>query len=333
MLLFESISVFHFFISRISLAMLALGCFSTVQAQGAVELDSKKPTTEDLHYPPDLKFIRLPAARVDVAFFDDGSGPYTLIFLHGAGMYLPVWKKNLEALRKPYRCIALDLPGHGKSVKQRYEATVPFYVNVVKDFIETIGLKNVVLVGHAEGAQLAAQVALLHPKLVQRLVLIAPTGIEAFTPAELTQRKASTAHEKLAQRTEAQLRDQVAPWFYAMPEYAAFMESDMALHKKLPNYGYYCYTTSRLAHSALDMPLLEKLPALKQPVLLLWGLSDLISPDAALHPALKPEDLCKQVMAKLPNSTYYILPGAGHLCMLEQPELTNKYIQAFLKAK
>ena len=54
---------------------------------------------------------------IDLAYVQLGEGDQTLVFIHGFASHIPVWEHNLNILRKYYRCLALDLPGHGLSAK------------------------------------------------------------------------------------------------------------------------------------------------------------------------------------------------------------------------
>lgn len=314
------------------LLMLWVGMPAASLAQGVVEL--KTPTTvEDLHYPPNVKFIQIDQSSARIAFLDEGRGPHTLVFIHGLGSYLPAWRKNFEVLSKQFRCIALDLPGYGKSSKNRYEANLAYQATAIKQLLDLLGVKKAVLVGHSMGAQIAMHFTLANPSLVDKLVLIAPAGFETFTPAEAQLLKAATSQDRIAATTDSMIRVNLANNFYQMPESAQFMAEDRILMRRLPGFGYYCYVVAQGVKGMLDQPVWDKLPAIKQPVLVLYGLRDKLIPNPYLHPGLTTDSVARAGCSRLPNCQYYMLPGAGHMAMFEQPELTNKYISEFLVGK
>ncbi len=72
---------------------------------------------DELQYPFDVKKITLNDGRV-MAYMDEGSSKEVIIFIHGLGSYSPAWMKNIAELKNTYRCIAVDLPGYGKSSKE-----------------------------------------------------------------------------------------------------------------------------------------------------------------------------------------------------------------------
>ncbi|HEU4718223.1 MAG TPA: alpha/beta fold hydrolase, partial [Bacteroidia bacterium] len=123
----------------------------------------------------------------DVHSDTEASKP-VLFFVHGLALDHVLWKYAIEYLRADFRCIAIDLPGHGASAGQRPEQagnfTMSFYAGIVRSCIEKLGLKDVTLAGHSMGAQISIITALQIPSLVQRLVLVSPAGIEKFIPEE-----------------------------------------------------------------------------------------------------------------------------------------------------
>lgn len=153
---------------------------------------------DQLSYPFTTKKVKL-HEQITLAYVQEGMSPAngtpTLLFIHGLGSYLPAWKKNIAQLGKYFHCIALDLPGYGKSSKSlKYSGKMSFFAQVIHDFIDHLQLKNVVLVGHSMGGQIALTTALKYPHNIQKLVLIAPAGIEAFSKTEADLLKKHTSY-------------------------------------------------------------------------------------------------------------------------------------------
>src|SRR5687768_11094557 len=83
---------------------------------------------------------------IEVAYVDEGNEDSpVLLFLHGFGGGIPIWTKNISHLRSHFRCIAIDLPGHGFSQRGDFSYTMAFYLEVVIDFINSLGIKNIIL--------------------------------------------------------------------------------------------------------------------------------------------------------------------------------------------
>ena len=113
------------------------------------------------------------AAEINV--LTGGSGP-DLLFLHSAG---GVTAENpfLLALARKYRVFAPELPGYGDSgdsdnVRDMLDVTLHSF-----DVLEALGLERPIVVGHSLGGMIAAEMAALRPKEVDRLCLIAAAGL------------------------------------------------------------------------------------------------------------------------------------------------------------
>ncbi|HMR44795.1 MAG TPA: alpha/beta hydrolase, partial [Saprospiraceae bacterium] len=130
---------------------LSLFFLSGMLLLGACGWQKKVPEVskmDDLPYPFEMKKIDI-GDDIEIAYADLGGGKETLIFIHGLGSYAPAWKKNLEDLQKDYRCIAVDLPGYGKSSKGNYEGSMRFFANSIIRLMDKLNLKNAVLAGHS----------------------------------------------------------------------------------------------------------------------------------------------------------------------------------------
>lgn len=94
-----------------------------------------------------------------LAFEDRGAGP-ALVLLHGIGSDHRRWDPVVERLAGAFRCIAVDLPGHGASPDEGM--SVMGAAAAVQDLIASLELDPVVVVGHSLGANVALMHAGLH---------------------------------------------------------------------------------------------------------------------------------------------------------------------------
>lgn len=103
-----------------------------------------------------------------------------VLLLHGRGLCAQVWRATGDSLSSRYHVLAMDLRGHGDSGKPGNYA----WENVIrdlKDFVETLDLQNLFLVGHSRGAVVAALGGSLIRDRVRGAVLIEP-GIPVPDP-------------------------------------------------------------------------------------------------------------------------------------------------------
>ena len=89
-----------------------------------------------------------------LAYFDNGKGNPTLLFIHGAFINKEYWNEQLKYFASKYRVVAMDLAGHGKSSSNREQWTVQSLGNDISKFIEKLNLKNVIIIGHSVGGDI-----------------------------------------------------------------------------------------------------------------------------------------------------------------------------------
>ena len=250
-----------------------------------------------------------------------GRGP-AVVLLHGLTGSLAYLRPYAERLGRTHRVIAVDLPGHGGS-----DALEPFSFSdaarVVADAVAEAGVERPVVFGHSFGAPLAVAWAAERP--VAGIVACSPVGM---VPLEL--RRAGLVlpfHRALAVTEPAWSaaavrlplsRRAIFGWFVGMagldglePGMGREMLRDAARAAPVvPG------VLGPLA--ALDLPGVAR--AVSAPALVLWG--DLDASGWQSGPPL----------AAALRATEVVLPGVGHMPMLEAPYAFTTAVRAFLSA-
>jgi pimeloyl-ACP methyl ester carboxylesterase len=106
-----------------------------------------------------------------------------IVLLHGFGMGLAFWGRQLAEFRKHRRVIAFDLPGMGSSDPLEIEAKTmndseEYFILSLEAWREQMQIRRMVLVGAGFGAYIAAIYALRHHKRVEHLMMLSPSGME-----------------------------------------------------------------------------------------------------------------------------------------------------------
>jgi pimeloyl-ACP methyl ester carboxylesterase len=286
-------------------------------------------TFDDLQYPYPVKKITLPDGN-RVAYVDEGSGKQTILFIHGLGSYLPAWKNNIDVLRGSYRCIAIDLPGYGKSDKGNIPGSMRYYADVVKSVADQLGLQNLVLAGHSMGGQIAVTTALAYPGLVQKLVLVAPAGFETFNKGQRQWFRDVMTVDGVRLTTVEQIRTNLSYNFYNLPPDAQFMIDDRIAMRSAAEFNAYCFAITQGVKGMVDDPVFDLLPQVKQPSLVLFGENDNLIPNRYLNGG-RTADYMEKGASRMPNATLVPVKKAGHFVMFEQAGKCNEAITAFLK--
>lgn len=286
-------------------------------------------TMDDLNYEFSVKKIAL-SNDTEIAYVEEGTGNQTLIFIHGLGSYLPAWNKNIPELSKQYRCIAMDLPGYGKSSKGNYEFSMTYYAQIIKEFIEKKDLKNVVLIGHSMGGQISLTAALQYPDLINKLVLVAPAGFETFNKGQRNWLANVMTPDAVKLTPYDQIRTNLAYNFYNMPEDAEFMFTDRVAMRTAADFDGYCYAVSQSVKGMVDQPIYDFLPQIKQPTLVIFGANDNLIPNRFLNPG-KTEKVAQDGTSRMPNAQLIMLEKTGHFAQFEKPYEVDQAIIEFLR--
>jgi len=108
----------------------------------------------------------------DVSYLDVGTGPVAL-FVHGVGTNAYLWRNVIGAVARPgRRCVALDLPLHGRTpVNPGQDLSVAALASVLDDFCDALGLTGVDLVANDTGGAIAQVFAARHPGRLATLAL------------------------------------------------------------------------------------------------------------------------------------------------------------------
>ncbi|TAE23789.1 MAG: alpha/beta hydrolase [Candidatus Kapaibacterium sp.] len=281
----------------------------------------------DYGYP--THYVELPNG-VRLAYLDVGEGAETIIFIHGLASYLQAWSRNLPELSKKYRCIAIDLPGYGKSSKH-HEITLDFYASTIKHLCDSLGLANVTLCGHSLGGQTAILTGLRYNKLVKNLILLSSAGLEFYTDIERTLlapfAKLPIPFFKYA--SPATVYMGYVANFFAMPPEAMFMVKDRIGWAHAAEYDQYCRAVLESFLAMANAQVYPRLPNVKQRTLIVYGKYDNFIPNWFMHGG-SVQDIAHKSANRIPNAEYLIFDQCGHFVPFEKPQETNAAITRFL---
>lgn len=267
---------------------------------------------------------------VTLAYVEQGQGKQTLLMIHGLGGNLSHWQRNVL---EPYRCIALDLPSYGLSSRRAYQPPsdmLGFYADIIEAFIKQKKLRNVVLMGHSMGGQVAVLVALKQLKAVKQLVLVAPAGFETFTPAEAASLLSFAKPETFKNQNEALVRASFKRNFVEMPSQAEALIQDRLMLAQCPTYEPYFKAVAAGVKGMLDRPVRADLGKISLPTLVIFGENDDLIPNKILHKSLTTAQVAA-VASEMPRAQWQLIPKAGHMVMYERPEAFNRLVEAFVK--
>ncbi|NUU04006.1 alpha/beta fold hydrolase [Herbaspirillum robiniae] len=154
---------------------------------------------------PDVCFATLPSG-ISVPFVAKGAGE-PMLFVHGSLCDYRYWNGQMAVLSKSFHCISVSLSHYWPLADARVARTFSWKQHVAElaEFIETLNLGPVHLVGHSRGGSVAFQLACEHPHLVKSLTLADPGGALQLDQTPVAPLPAATARlrEKVAALVEA----------------------------------------------------------------------------------------------------------------------------------
>jgi len=280
-------------------------------------------------YPYNTHYLDIPG-NCRIAYVDEGKGDKTLLFIHGLANYALVWKKNIDYLKQFYRCIAIDLPGNGLSDKNEHPYSMQFFAKSVADFIEVLKLKNVTIVGHSMGGQVAMTTLINYPGCAQSLVLCAPAGFEHFSHLDKAIYTKAIHLFDFISSDEQALRHVIESSFYRNQSQGESIVAELTGLMKTYKLNTYRKMVEACINAMLDEPVYDKLDAIKLPVLVIYGSNDALIPNKMIHHTTT-EHLAKEAVKKFPDATLILLPDCGHFVMWEKATEVNKEIIGFLE--
>ena len=261
-------------------------------------------------------------ASLDLYTRASGDGP-PITLLHGFTAHGGAWEALQRHLARHFRVLAIDLPGHGRSL-----APPPHYdfAACIEDLIETMARRGHApgaVVGYSMGGRLALALTARAPHLVTRLVLeSASPGIAK--PAERAARRAADA--ALADDIEAgDLASFIDRW-QSQPLFRTQRRLDAAVLARaralrMENNGPALAAALRVLGTGTQPSYWDVLIQLRMPSLLVTGEKD-----------EKFDRIAREMNTRLPSSRHSIVRDAGHTTHLENPTGFLACVEPFLAA-
>ncbi len=228
----------------------------------------------------------------------------SVVCVHGTGGDREDWRDQLNGLSDQANIIAIELPGHGAS-QPPAESDISAFAGWVADFVEALKLERVFLIGCSLGSAIVQRIALdTKPWLVGIGLVGAGARLRvhpAFLEGVLQDREKAMgllADFAVAQGCSGELKETLARKFRACTP--ALIHADLTACNEFD-------VTGMVGQISL-------------PTIIIVGEEDRLTP-------VKYAEFLNKAIA---GSRLEIIPAAGHLVMMEQPEAFNRVLADFL---
>ncbi|MCW3095091.1 MAG: alpha/beta fold hydrolase [Chthonomonadaceae bacterium] len=263
-----------------------------------------------------------------IAYQVRGEGrPLVLVHGVGAGESSYEWRHNFDALSEHFRVYAIDLPGFGRSARRDIAYTADIYVTALVDFMRDVVQESAYVLASSLSGAYAVKLAALRPELVERLVLLEPTGLERL-------------------RRPLPLLSSLAFGAFSVPAYGESIYNGIASRSYIESYlrqnlyvdparvtptlvdHYYRtahqpggqYALRSFLSGLLCCDITEVYPEIQQPILVVWGRQAKVTPV---------ED-ARAFYEQNPNARLRIFENSGMLPHDEEAPAFNAAVTEFL---
>ncbi len=266
---------------------------------------------------PEGKYVDLPNGH-RIHYLDQGEGP-VVVFLHGSGSGASGhsnFKFNYPFLAdNGYRVIVPDLIGYGYSDKpDDVEYHLDFFVECVKQTLDAIDVDSYTLIGNSLGGAIALKFTLDYSANVDKLLLMAPGGIEN-QPDYFTMPGMAVMKEVF---TGGPDKDKLAEFIKR-----GLVYDDKVVDQQLVDerWGIFQQQNTQVINTMVVPNMEERLGELSCPILAFWGMNEKMMPETGI---MKLSKNCS-------NIRMVLVSECGHWVMVEHREMFNRYTLDFLK--
>ncbi len=258
------------------------------------------------------RILSNPSLTIDHA----GSGDM-LILMHGIGGNRTNWTEQIEAFAPHFHTLAWDARGYGDSDDYEGELDFSDFSRDLVKVLDHFGVEKAHIGGLSMGGRIAQDFNALFPERVKSLILVSTfSGFNNFTDAEkqhfIDIRRRPLVEEGKEPKDIAPVVAKTLIGPDATEEqFQRLVDSMAALHKD--SYIKTVTATTRYDRTA-------ELENIAVPTLLLFGEKD----------GLTRPDMGEQMASRVKDCDFIVIPRAGHLVNLEQPDLFNETVLQFL---
>ena len=309
----------------------------------AADLRPLSITMESYDYPYEVHFLALTTEGQDLkmAYMDvqpekEGNGKAVLL-LHGKNFFGAYWKDTISVLsQNGYRVIVPDQVGFGKSSKPNIHYSFHLLAANTKKLLDTLGVKQVAVVGHSMGGMVATRFVLMHPETVTHLVLENPIGLEDYREI-VPYASLEELYRQELKVTEAGIRAYHKTYYVQWkPEYEEYV-SVAARWKASGEFPRLAMSSALTSQMIYEQPVCHEFADIKAKTLLVIGQADRtvvgktrvkkeLLPNAGQYP-----ELGRRTAKLIPNSLLVEVPNVGHIPHFEAKDNFHQALLFFLK--
>jgi pimeloyl-ACP methyl ester carboxylesterase len=292
-------------------------------------------------YPVSQLQLTLEGQVVRMAYMDvrpKNPNGQTLLLMHDQYFSSDYWDRTLSTLSNyGYRLIVPDQVGFGRSSKPEMHYRFGLQAQATLRLLDHLQIQQVAVIGHGMGGMLAVHFARRYSHRISALVLENPMGLEDYGTLPFLSKDAMVRQNMLLTpaRYRQELKAQFATWKHAYEQHVEQF-ARLQLSSEYPRHAQVAALTQQMI---LEGPILNEMPRLLAPTLIIIGLKDRTVPGARYYSAEQLKDygnyatLGQDAAARIPGALLRELPEIGHTPHLEDPDYFHALLTDFLYSK
>jgi pimeloyl-ACP methyl ester carboxylesterase len=240
-----------------------------------------------------------------------------LVLLHGFTLDSRIWRRQLHELSDAFTVIAWDAPGAGGSSDPPDPFTMTDWARCLARFLDGMGIVRAHILGMSWGGVLAQEFYRLCPTRARSLILAGTyAGWRGSLPPTVCSERLTASMRDASLPAEEFVRQWVPGLISGVASQNVRDELSSIVSDFHPD-GFRI-----MAKSLHDTDTTDLLPQIHVPTLLVWGDDDRRSPLS----------IAAQLRAAIPSCELIVIPNAGHVCNMEQPDAFNAHVRRFCSA-
>ncbi|MGA2059360.1 MAG: alpha/beta fold hydrolase [Thermoguttaceae bacterium] len=251
----------------------------------------------------------------NLSFVDRGAGA-ALVLVHGFPLDHSMWSGQIEPLSARHRVIAPDLRGFGQSGVSEGIVTMEQFADDLAALIDFLEIDEMAFCGLSMGGYIALEFWRKYAERLRALILC-DTRAVSDTPADAANR--FVVAEKVLREGSNTVADAMIPKLFdplTLEKQPHLIDSMRQVMEQTDPRG----IAAAARGMAQRADFTAELPRIGCPALVIVGQSDAISPVAEMQ----------AISEAVPNAEFIIIPQAGHMAPMEQPQAVNVAIERFL---
>ncbi len=258
---------------------------------------------------------------------DHGQGR-PIVLLHGVTLSIATWPYQIAALSKEFRVIAVDQRGHGNSERGSGGYGIARMASDAAQVLSHLDLRDAIVVGHSMGGMVAQQMCLdfrdlARERVAGTILLSTAAAVTQGIPGWPAMSRAVRPGAYAARKATRGART----WFpegevgYAMARLALGAKADPrhVEHTRAMTAAIPAATLAELMPGVVGLDIRARLKDYPVAALVITGSRDLLTPPR----------LGREIAKRIPDAEFEVVPGAGHMLMMERGDWLNERIARF----